>query len=623
MSPRESGQPPPPRLGAIVRGDDTAFTVWAPSHREVALVIDGRPDIAMRPFGDGYFGATASGVGQGQRYWFRLADRLRPDPVSRFQPEGPFGPSMIVDPGAYQWHARDWGGALPRHRQILYELHIGTFTVGGTWASARERLPHLASLGITTLEIMPIAEFDGRFGWGYDGVFLFAPFHHYGMPDEVRGFVDAAHALGLAVILDVVYNHLGPSGNVVSEFSTFYFTGHETEWGQGFNLDGPCAGPVRHFMRENVRHWIEEYRFDGLRFDATHALVDRSPTYIIHELADQARASATPRRIYLTAENEPQDTSLARRGDGDPGVDSIWNEDWHHSAIVALTGRREAYLTDYQGSAHELATMARRNLLYQGQWYSWQKQPRGSDASRHPHSAFVCFLENHDQVANTGTGGRLHQFVDRARWRALSTLLLLGPATPMLFQGQEEAVEQPFTYFADHRPPLAELVRNGRLEFLSQFPSLSSPEVRERLTDPGDEASFNGCRLDWRTTTEGEEARRLYSDLIALRQNDPLLLALGTPDVTVESSAPTSHIVLVRYSAGEDSRLLVINLGPSTDFPMNDPLLAPVAGHRWALVFCSEQPKYGGSGVHPSFEDGSWRLQPHCAWLLASVSKDQ
>jgi maltooligosyltrehalose trehalohydrolase len=611
-----------PRLGAIAGAGDTVFTVWAPAHSEVALVIDGRADVAMEPYGDGYFVAAVSSVGHGQRYWFRLGHELRPDPVSRFQPDGPFGPSMIVDPGSYAWRTLEWAGAQPRHRQIVYELHIGTFTAGGTWTSACERLPRLASLGVTTLEVMPIAEFDGRFGWGYDGVFLFAPYHHYGMPDDVRGFVDAAHAHGLAVILDVVYNHLGPSGNVVGEFSKSYFAEHETDWGRGFNLDGPCSLHVRHFMRENVRHWLEEYRFDGLRFDATQSLRDRSSTHIVHELADHARASVAPRPIYLTAENEAQDTFLVRRGDGDPGVDSLWNEDWHHSAVVALTGRREAYFTDYQGTAHELAAMARRNLLYQGQWYSWQKQPRGTDASRHPHAAFVCFLENHDQVANTGTGRRLHQLVDRGQWRALSTLLLLGPSVPLFFQGQEEAVEQPFTYFADHQPPLAELVKNGRLEFLSQFPSLSSPEIRERLPIPGDEASFNACRLDWRTTPAGEEARCLYSELIALRRSDPLLSALGTGDVTVESSAPTSQLVLVRYRMGDES-LLVVNLGPLTRFPMNDPLLAPVRGHRWALTFCSEQARYGGQGAHSAFDEGCWCLQAHCAWLFASVPTTQ
>jgi maltooligosyltrehalose trehalohydrolase len=376
-------------------------------------------------------------------------------------------------------------------------------------------------------------------------------------------------------------------------------------------------------MRENVRHWIEEYQFDGLRFDATQSLVDRSATHIVHELSDHARASAGSRPVYLTAESEPQDTALVRRGDGEPGVDGLWNEDWHHCAVVALTGRREAYFTDYQGTAHELAAMADRKLLYQGQWYSWQKQPRGSDASRHPHGAFICFLENHDQAANTGTGRRLHQTVDRGKWRALSTLLLLGPSVPLLFQGQEEAVEQPFTYFADHQPPLSELVYKGRLEFLSQFPSLSSPEIREQLPDPGDEVSFNACRLDWRTTPAGEEARRLYMDLMMLRRSDRVLLSVGTHDVVVESSAPTSHIALVRYTAGNESRLLIVNLGPLTDFPMNDPLLAPAPDRRWMLVFCSERPRYGGQGVHSSFGNGAWRLQPHCAWLLSSMPKDQ
>jgi maltooligosyltrehalose trehalohydrolase len=265
--------------------------------------------------------------------------------------------------------------------------------------------------------------------------------------------------------------------------------------------------------------------------------------------------------------------------------------------------------------------MTRRNLLYQGQWYSWQKQPRGSDATRHPHSGFVCFLENHDQVANTGTGRRLHQTVDRSQWRALSTLLMFGPSAPLLFQGQEEAVEQPFTYFADHQPQLAELVHRGRLEFLSQFPSLSSPEIRERLPVPGDEASFTACRLDWRATPAGEEARHLYCDLIALRRGDPVFQALGTPDVTVDSSAPTSHIALVRYGAGADIRLLVLNLGPLTTFSMNDPLLAPATNQTWELVFCSERSRYGGQGEAPSFDEGCWRLQPHCAWLLRSAPR--
>jgi maltooligosyltrehalose trehalohydrolase len=587
----------------------------------MALVLDGRPDIPMTSAGAGYFSASAPDVRAGQRYWFRIEQGLRPDPVSRFQPDGPFGPSMVVDPHAFTWATREWGGAPPRHRQVVYEMHIGTFTTGGTWASARERLPHLASLGITTLEVMPIAEFDGRFGWGYDGVLLFAPFHHYGTPDDARAFVDAAHGLGLAVILDVVYNHLGPSGNFLPEFSASYFAAHETEWGRGFNLDGECSAPVRHFMRENVRHWIEEYRFDGLRYDATQALPDRSPIHIVQELTEHGRQVAAPRRIFTCAENEPQDTALVRVGDADPGVDSLWNEDWHHAAFVALTGRREAYFTDYRGTAGEFASMARWNLLYQGQWYSWQKQPRGTDSRRHPSAAFVSFLENHDQVANTGAGRRLHQFGDRSKWRALSMLLLLGPQVPLLFQGQEEVVEQPFIYFADHQQPLAGLVRKGRLEFLSQFPSLTSPEATEKLPDPNDEAMFTACRLDWRETAVGREARRLYVDLLALRQKDAVLSAVGTPEVSIDSSAPTSDLVLIRYANGGEVRLLVINLGPLVTSPMNDPLFAAGAGRRWELLLCSERSAYGGNGVDESFDEGCWRLQAHCAWFFQSTPR--
>jgi maltooligosyltrehalose trehalohydrolase len=611
-----------PPLGAVVGPQGVVFHVWAPGQREIAVVIDGKPDVPMTPRPDGYFTATMDDVRAGERYWYRLAQELRPDPVSRFQPDGPFGPSMIVDPREFAWTVREWPGAQPRHRQIVYELHIGTFTTGGTWASARERLPHLASLGVTTLEVMPIAEFDGRFGWGYDGVFLFAPYHGYGPPDDVRAFVDAAHAAGLGVILDVVYNHLGPSGNVLPEFSRAYFADHSTEWGQGFNLDGDCSGHVRHFMRENVRVWLDEYRFDGLRFDATHAIVDRSPTRIVTELTAHGRAAAAPRRIYVSVENEAQDTSLVRQdesGSG-PGVDGLWNEDWHHSAFVALTGRREAYFTDYQGTAQEFASMARSNLLYQGQWYSWQKQPRGRDATKHPTAAFVCFLENHDQVANTGTGRRLHQFVDRGAWRALSTLLLLGPAVPLLFQGQEEAVDEPFTYFADHKPPLSDAVRTGRLEFLSQFPSLSSPETTKHLPDPGDEKTLAACRLGWQTTPSGKEARSLYTDLIALRRTDPVLSELGTSAVRVASSAPTPNVVLLRYTMDDDERLLVINIGPLTSCFMNDPLFAPPAGRRWGIAFCSEQMTYGGQGVDASFDEGRWRLHAHCAWLFRPLS---
>ncbi|HZM61528.1 MAG TPA: alpha-amylase family glycosyl hydrolase, partial [Vicinamibacterales bacterium] len=325
-------------LGARVVEDVVVFTVWAPRQRAVAVVLDDDTEFEMERLQDGYFQLRVPRIGAGQRYWFKLAEGRTPDPVSRFQPDGVFGPSMVVDPAAFTWSDQQWPGAAPRHRQVVYEMHLGTFTTRGTWAAAQERLPELAALGITTIEVMPINEFAGRFGWGYDGVFLFAPYHHYGTPDEARRFIDAAHGLGLAVILDVVYNHIGPVGNVLNQFSDSYFSERESEWGRGFNLDGPGSAPVRQFMRANVLTWMQEYHFDGLRFDAVHAIVDRSPEPLVDELTRCAREACAPKRLYFVAENEAQEVEyLMSPAKEQRGVDGLWNEDWHHAAFVALT----------------------------------------------------------------------------------------------------------------------------------------------------------------------------------------------------------------------------------------------------------------------------------------------
>jgi maltooligosyltrehalose trehalohydrolase len=604
-------------VGAHVGKDAVTFTVWAPRHDAVALRLEDR-DIPMEPRRDGYFSVSVPAARAGQRYWFKLTDGLRPDPASRYQPDGVFGASAIVDPASFPWTDADWTGAPPRHRNVVYEMHVGTFTTAGTWGGARAHLQRLADLGVTTLEIMPLAEFAGRFGWGYDGVFLFAPFHEYGSPDDARVFVNDAHRLGIAVILDVVYNHLGPVGNVLHEFSDWYFAEHETEWGRGFNVDGPHSEAVRAFMRANVRHWIGEYRFDGLRFDAVHSIVDRSSEHIVHDLTRHARQIAQPRHLFVVAENESQDVALLKDGERGPGgLEGIWNEDWHHSALVALTGQNEAYCTDYDGTANEFAAMARWNLLYQGQWYSWQKQRRGTDARAYPSSGFVCFLENHDQVANTGRGARLHQLSNKARWRAMVSLLLLGPNVPMFFQGQECATTSPFTYFADHEGELAEAVRKGRLEFLSQIPSLTDAETHEVLPDPADERSFRACRIIWSGHPGSEEARLLHTDLLAVRRTDPVLSGLGTDATRVASSALTADVVLLRYSAGEDERLVLVNLGRRTTLRMNDPLLAPASRQlRWTMTWCSERAVYGGTGVAPLAEEGPWTLQANCACLF-------
>lgn len=608
-------------LGARVVGNDVVFTVWAPRHTSIAVTLDGGAEHEMTRLNDGYFRVKVSGIGAGQQYWYRLPDGRRPDPASRFQPQGIFGPSMVIDPSTFEWSDEGWQGVPPVHQQVIYEMHIGTFTKQGTWAGAQERLPELAALGVTTLEVMPLAEFAGRFGWGYDGVFFFAPYHHYGTPDDARRFIDAAHAHGLSVILDVVYNHIGPVGSVLHEFADQYFSEHENEWGRGFNLDGTHSLPVRQFMRANVMHWLEEYHFDGLRFDAVHAFVDRSQEHIIDELTRTGREACAGRRLFMAAENEAQDVSLLTSSrKGLRGVDSTWNEDWHHSSFVALTGRREAYFTDYQGTAAEFAAMAQWNLLYQGQWYTWQKKQRGTDARDLPASAFVSFLENHDQVANTGFGTRLHQTVNPALWRAMTALLLLGPGVPMLFQGQELCTPEPFSYFADHEPPLADAVRKGRQEFLAQFASLADADARRRTPAPDDEAAFRACQIEWTETPGTARAWQMHLELLAVRRNDPVLAALGTREVNVAASAPTSSVVLLRYRHADDERLVVINLGALTTLHMNDPLLAAPAGHTWSLAWCSDWVAYGGQGVADSFGDGRWKLQQHCTWLLRSVA---
>ena len=604
------------RFGPLVSTRGTEFRVWAPSQQAVSLVLDGR-DLPMARDRDGFFRLDVPGVGPGQRYWYRLANGLRPDPASRWQPDGPLGASEVTA-SRFQWTDAKWPGAGPAHRHVLYELHIGTFTAEGTWDAAAERLPDLVDTGVTTVEVMPVAEFAGRFGWGYDGVQLFAPSHLYGHPDELRRFVDAAHRCGLAVILDVVYNHFGPVGNFLPEFSASV-AGAPGEWGDCINYDGEGSTFVREFMKENAAYWIAEFHFDGLRMDAVNAIHDSSDEHVVSEICRAARTAAGARSIFIVGECETQDSRLLRgSGAYADGLDAMWNEDWHHAAYVALTGRRHAYFTDYLGTAAEFASMARHGFLYQGQWYSWQKNFRGGYAMGLAPSRFVSFLENHDQVANTGLGERLYHHVDAARWRALTALLLLGPALPMLFQGQEFGSSRHFTYFADHEGDLAQAVASGRLEFLSQFPPLKTDAMRALIPNPGDISVFERCRLRDDERRADTPLRRLHRDLLHLRRDDRVLRDVGTDDVRVESSAPATGVLLIRYLAEREHRLLVVNFADDHQSAMNDPLLAPGPG-RWTQLWSSEQPQYGGSGVVPFLDGGRWLIPAASAMLLATM----
>jgi maltooligosyltrehalose trehalohydrolase len=482
-------------------GGGVSFRVWAPRAKRTFVVLE--PDGAtfeLEAADDGYFSGDVAAAGTGTLYRYRLDDGPAwPDPASRFQPQGPHGPSQVVDPDGFGWTDAEWRG-VPAELRVLYEMHIGSFTREGTWDAARERLPVLADLGVTLLEVMPVAEFPGAFGWGYDGVNLFAPSRLYGGPDDFRRFIDAAHAQGLGVILDVVYNHLGPDGNYLGHFSDDYFTDrYETEWGEPFNFDGRDSRAVREYVLSNAEHWVREYHIDGFRLDATQAIFDAASgsAHILAELTERVRAAAGGRALYLVGENEPQRvTNVLPAEAGGYGLDAIWNDDWHHSAIVALTGRNEAYYSDYLGAPQEFVSAAKHGFLYQGQHYTWQKQRRGTPALGLDAARFVAFLQNHDQVANSARGDRVHRLCSAAQLRAMTTLLLLGPATPLLFQGQEFAASSPFLYFADHAAPLAASVERGRRAFLAQFPSLAQAALQEEIPDATAWSTFERCILD-------------------------------------------------------------------------------------------------------------------------------
>jgi maltooligosyltrehalose trehalohydrolase len=591
-----------PAGAELQRSGGAHVRVWAPACSRIELVradadSESRAIEMSRDGEEGYFSAFDPDAEAGKRYWFRLdTGKLRPDPVSRFQPDGPHGPSAYVDPSTFRWTDADWPGATP-DGHVIYEMHIGTFTPEGTWRAAAAQIPELARIGITMIEMMPIAEFAGRFGWGYDGVDLYAPTHLYGAPDDLRSFVDRAHALGVSVILDVVYNHLGPDGNYLKELAPAYFTNrYKNDWGEAINFEGPSG--ARDLFVQNAAYWIDEFHMDGLRLDATQDMHDASAEHVIASIVAAARRAARGRRVFIVAENEPQETQIVRSPSaGGYGGDALWNDDAHHAAVVALTGRREAYYRDYEGSAQELISCARFGYLYQGQYYSWQKQRRGTPALDLPPHRFVAYLENHDQVANSPFGRRLHEVASPSRLRALTAWLLLGPETPMLFQGQEFWSSKPFLYFADHRPDLASSIRDGRRQFLAQFPSVADAKVQQLLPSPTDEDTFKRSRLDLRERETHAAAYALHCDLLALRRGDPVLSRVGTN--RPEGAVLGSGALLLRYfDAEHGDRLLLINLDCDLDFtPVREPLLAPPIRRSWKLVWSSESPAYGGQGT--------------------------
>ncbi len=604
-------------VGAEVQpGGGAHFRVWAPKARSLEVLIDGGAH-ALAAEAGGYFSGAVAPARAGSLYRLRIdGARDYPDPASRSQPQGPHGPSRIIDPATFAWTDGAWPGATLKG-QVMYEMHVGTFTREGTWAAAARQLPEVARLGITAIEMMPVADFCGEFGWGYDGVNLFAPARLYGEPDDLRRFVDAAHAAGIALILDVVYNHLGPDGNYLKFFSDTYFSSrYQNEWGEPLNFDGEGSAGVRELFTANARYWIEEFHFDGLRLDATQQMFDTSTVSILTDITAAVRKAAGSRATLVVAENEPEQVAMVRPvEEGGHGMDAIWNDDFHHSARVAATGHNEAYYSDYLGTPQELLSAVKWGFLFQGQVFRWQKKRRGSPAYGVQPQVFVDYLENHDQVANSGHGRRLHQLAAPGVMRALTTLLLLGPGTPMLFQGQEFASSRPFLFFADHKKELAEAVRKGRGDFVSQFPSTAS--VREQLPDPGARETFERCKLDFGEREGHAAAYALHRDLLKLRREDPVFSRpiAGAVDGAVLSA---KAFVLRFFAEGGADRLLLVNLGG--DLAMErvpEPLLAPPRDRRWKLLWSSEDPRYGGGGTGPVEADDAWRVPGFAAVALA------
>ena len=615
-------------IGAEVIGENqTHFRVWAPKARELDLVVEQGPGSertfhSLHAEPNGYF-CGAIGAGVGTRYRFRVngGEMWYPDPASRFQPEGPHGPSCIVDPRQFHWTDSQWRGTTLKG-QIIYEMHIGTFTSEGNWRAAVEQLPELARVGITVVEMMPIVDFPGKFGWGYDGVNLFAPSHLYGTPDDLRALIDRAHSLGVAVILDVVYNHFGPDGNYLAAFSNDYLIrDKENEWGNAINFDGPNSEPVREFFITNGRYWINEFHFDGFRFDATHAIRDGSSEYIIGAVGRAAREAARSRSIILVAENDLQEAKMARpRNQGGDHLDGMWNDDFHHSAVVALTGCNEAYFADYLGVPQEFISAAKYGFLYQGQALSWRKVLRGTSAFGIAPKIFVCFTENHDQIANTGLGQRLRFQTSPARYRAMTALLLLGPWTPLLFQGQEFGASNRFLFFADiGDASVREAIRRGRAEWLAPFLSLTEEETWETLPAPDDPQVFARCKLDFSEREKNREVYDLHIDLLKLRREDSRFRQQASDGIDGAVIGPASFI-LRYFSNGKDDRLLLINFGKHQIVkPASEPLLAPPLDCNWETLWTSDSPRYGGAGSIAVATQEQWILPAESTVVLRPV----
>ena len=477
------------------------FRLWAPLHAQIAVALEDLGQVVpMRSTGEGWHEVVCKEARAGTLYRFLLPDGTRvPDPASRFQPKDVHGPSEVIDPAAHRWTDGGWTGR-PWHEAVIYELHLGTFTADGTFLAAIEQLDYLVALGITALQIMPIGDFPGERNWGYDGVLPYAPDSSYGRPEDLKVLIEAAHARGLMVLLDVVYNHFGPDGNYLPAYAPQFFTDrHKTGWGAAIDYDGADSKPVREFVIENALYWIDEFHLDGLRLDAVHAIIDEGPKHLLDELADRVQALAGDRRVHLVLENEENQASrLTRRSDGRPRhYTAQWNDDIHHVLHVAATGENKGYYSEYLGDTDKLARALSEGFAFQGEMMNYRGKPRGQPSAQLPPTAFVAFIQNHDQVGNRAFGERLGAIASVEAIRAIAAVYLLLPQVPMLFMGEEWGARQPFPFFCDFEGELGDAVREGRRKEFAKFPEFQDAAMRARIPDPQAETTFASAKLDW------------------------------------------------------------------------------------------------------------------------------
>lgn len=599
-----------PTLGAIPGDGGTRFRVWAPERRSVSVVIEraegGILRASLDAAGDGYFGGTVAGVAAGARYRYALDDEGPfPDPASRFQPDGVHGPSEVVDPAGFCWTDQEWPG-LPIDALVIYELHVGAFTAEGTFRAAMDRLPYLRDLGVTAIELMPVADFPGSRNWGYDGAALFAPARCYGTPDDLRRLLDAAHRHGLAVLLDVVYNHVGPDGAYLFAFSPWYFTDrHPSPWGKSVNLDGPRATDTRAFLIENALHWIHEYHIDGLRLDATHAMRDDSAQPFLAELAARVHGGVSGRQVAIIAEDDRNLAHLVRPVEaGGYGLDAVWADDFHHEVRRALAGDHDGYYMDYSGTVGDIATTIRQGWFFTGQHSTYAGHARGTDPSGIQPRRFVVCLQNHDQIGNRAFGERLHHQVDLAAVRAVTVLLLTLPQTPLLFMGQEWAASSPFLYFTDHHAELGRLVTEGRRREFARFAVFSDAGARERIPDPQSSSTFEVSKLRWAELAQEPHAgmARLHRALLELRLREPALLGAQTGPIVSEALG-ADGLVMLRASAGTTLAIVVCLKGHGThDLAALPVLRGASAGGPWHVLLTSESPEFTADPLAPDVD---------------------